>query len=38
MKAVASDCEGRKDLFEKRLTALTQSEATAFQYPFQQKS
>ncbi len=38
MKAVASDCEGRKDLFQNLLTALTQSEATAFQYPFQQKS
>ena len=38
MKAVASDCEGRKDGLQKVLTARTQSEATAFQYPFQQKS
>ena len=37
MKAVASDCEGRKDVLQNVLTALTQSEATAFQYPIQQK-
>ena len=38
MKAVASDCEGRKDVLQNVLTALTQSEATAFPNPFKQKS